>query len=310
MAEGLSVRMLMEHRDAQGVSLFTSWAWRRLFDIRGPLVNKLIMEFFSTFRFGEAVTNLDLARALQFQLGRDRRRLSWRQFILALGFHTAEEMKTVGFTGDFLGIAPSYTSIRDPILRLCHRLIAYSIDGRSQAPAKVAITDLFYLRGMDVGSVNISYLLTRYLRLFATGRKRKDLISRGQFVARLAEHFGLMMERPWGLTIIALALLVIDMAKQPNAAVGVPGAVEDATAVDEGDQAFLTPVQAPQHPPPPPPAAGRTMPQRLGSWRLASRHFRHSMGPFGGAHLQHSKDAPGKGLARPSPPQPNRTSSS
>ncbi|GKF82848.1 hypothetical protein Tco_0244504, partial [Tanacetum coccineum] len=66
MAEGLSTRMLMEHRDAQGVSLFTIRAWRRLFDIRGPLVHELILDFFSTFRFGEAVTDLDTPGALQF----------------------------------------------------------------------------------------------------------------------------------------------------------------------------------------------------------------------------------------------------
>ncbi|GJU25093.1 hypothetical protein Tco_1163714 [Tanacetum coccineum] len=84
MAEGLSARMLMEHRDAQG--------------LRGA-----------------------------------RPRLSWRQFILALGLHTAKEMEIVGFNaywtesarqipdkgdlrdywirislaGDFLGTAPS-----------------------------------------------------------------------------------------------------------------------------------------------------------------------------------------------------------
>nr|GEU85148.1 putative reverse transcriptase domain-containing protein [Tanacetum cinerariifolium] len=39
--------------------------------------------------------------------------------------------------GDFLGTTPSYTSIRDLILRLCHKLIACSIAGRSQAPKKV-----------------------------------------------------------------------------------------------------------------------------------------------------------------------------
>ncbi|GKE49979.1 hypothetical protein Tco_1481237 [Tanacetum coccineum] len=128
MAEGLSARMLMEHRDAQGVSLFTSRAWRRIFDIRGLL----------------------------FQLRGARPCLSWRQFTLALGLHTAEEMETVGFdaywaesarqipdkgdlrdywirissAGDFLGTAPSYTYIKDPILRLCHRLIACNIAGR------------------------------------------------------------------------------------------------------------------------------------------------------------------------------------
>ncbi|GJX81673.1 hypothetical protein Tco_0331154 [Tanacetum coccineum] len=37
---------------------------------------------------------------------------------------------------DFLGTAPSYTFIRDYMLRLCHRLIACSIAGRSQAPKK------------------------------------------------------------------------------------------------------------------------------------------------------------------------------
>ncbi|GJV00510.1 hypothetical protein Tco_1329780 [Tanacetum coccineum] len=240
--------------------------------------------------FREAILDLDTLRALQFQLGGARRRLSWRQFIVDLGLHTREEMESprISSAGDFLGTAPSYTFIRDPILRLCHRLIVWSIVGRSQAPEKVTVTDLFYLRGMDVGSVNISYLLARYLRLFTAGRKSKALISGGQFVARLAKHFRLLTEeRLQGLTVIAPALPVIDMAelvrlqicveindtwacialgpeKQPDAATGVPRAAEDAPAVDEGDQAVLAPVQAPQQPPPPPPAVGRTMPQRLG----------------------------------------------
>ncbi|GJS96447.1 hypothetical protein Tco_0803415 [Tanacetum coccineum] len=284
MADGLSARMLMEHMDAQGVSLFTSRAWRRLFDIRGPLVHELILEFFSTFRFGEAVTDLDTAGALQFQLGGVRRRLSWRQFILALGLHTDEEMQTVGFgaywadnarqipdkgglrdywigissAGDFLGTTPSYTAIHDLILRLCHRLISCSIAGRSQAPEK-------------------------YLRLFATGRKSGAHISGGQFVARLVEHFGLLtVEILQGLTVIAPALPVIDMAelvrlqicveiddtwawvalgpeRQPDAAAGAPRVAQDAPAVDEGVQTNPVPVQAP----PPLPAAARTIPQRM-----------------------------------------------
>ncbi|GJT03267.1 hypothetical protein Tco_0824436 [Tanacetum coccineum] len=85
-----------------------------------------------------------------------RRCISWRQFILALGLHTSKEIDTIGFgaywsesarqipdkgdlsaywiwisyAGDFLGTAPSYTLIRDPMLRLCHRLIACSIARR------------------------------------------------------------------------------------------------------------------------------------------------------------------------------------
>ncbi|GKD67554.1 hypothetical protein Tco_1321644, partial [Tanacetum coccineum] len=71
-----------------------------------------------------------------------RRRLSGRQFILALGLHIEEEMESPDFA-------------RDPVLRLCHRMMEHSIVGRSQALEKVTVTNLFYLRGLDVGSVNM-----------------------------------------------------------------------------------------------------------------------------------------------------------
>ncbi|GJT67128.1 hypothetical protein Tco_1018608 [Tanacetum coccineum] len=120
----------------------------------------------------------------------------------------------ISSAGDFLATALSYTSIRDQILRLCHRLIACSIAGRSQAHEKVTVTNLFYLRGMDVGSVNVPYLLARYLRLFAVGRKSGAHISGGQFVARLAEHFRLLTAKILGgLTVISPELPIIDMTK-------------------------------------------------------------------------------------------------
>ncbi|GJZ47951.1 hypothetical protein Tco_0601783 [Tanacetum coccineum] len=125
MAEGLSGRMLMDHWDAQGHSVFTSRAWRMLFKIRGPL------------------------------LGGVKLRKSWREFILGIGLHNAEEIESVGFSAYWA------ESVRDSMLRLCHRLIACSIAERSQAPEKVIVTDLFYSMGMDVGSINIAYLLAR-----------------------------------------------------------------------------------------------------------------------------------------------------
>ncbi|GJR83680.1 hypothetical protein Tco_0154465 [Tanacetum coccineum] len=94
--------------------------------------------------------------------------------------------RDISTDGDFLGPPSSYTLIRDPVLRLCHRMMAHSIAGRSQAPEKVTVTDLFYLRGLDVRS----------------------------FIARLAEHFGLLdAEILGGLTVIAPELPIIDMAE-------------------------------------------------------------------------------------------------
>ncbi|GJT10309.1 hypothetical protein Tco_0857351, partial [Tanacetum coccineum] len=120
---------------------------------------------------------------------------------------------------------------------------------------------------------------TNQERLFAAGRKYMAHISVGQFVARLAEHFGLLTaEILGGLTVIAPELPIINMAelvrllicveinytwtwvamgpeRQPNAAVGAPAIPEDAPAIDEGDQDVLALVHVPQQPPPPPPAA-------------------------------------------------------
>nr|GFB88368.1 hypothetical protein [Tanacetum cinerariifolium] len=70
----------------------------------------------------------------------------------------------ISSVGDFFGMTPSYISIRDLILWLCHKLIMYSIARRRQAPEEVIVTDLFYLRGMDVDSVNILYILARSKR--------------------------------------------------------------------------------------------------------------------------------------------------
>nr|GEX82710.1 hypothetical protein [Tanacetum cinerariifolium] len=67
----------------------------------------------------------------------------------------------------------SYCDYRIPYQRRT-RLIACNIAGRSYAPEKVTVTDLFYLSGIDVDSVNIPYLLARYLRRFALGKKRGD----------------------------------------------------------------------------------------------------------------------------------------
>ncbi|GJY10344.1 hypothetical protein Tco_0378529 [Tanacetum coccineum] len=185
MAEGLTTRMLMEHRDDQGVS------------------------------------------ARQIPDKGDQRDY-W------IGISSA---------GYFLGTAQSYTVIWDPILRLCHRLIACSIAGR-----------------------------TRYLRLFAAGRKSEAHISGGQFMARLAEHFGLLTaEILGGLTVIAPKLLIIDMAELLRmllllarvTTAGAPGVAQDASIIDEGGQAIPAPILAPQKPPLPPPVPARTMPQRM-----------------------------------------------
>ncbi|GJV33319.1 hypothetical protein Tco_1393719 [Tanacetum coccineum] len=236
MAKGLSSRMLMEHRDAQGQSLFTSRAWSRLFDIRGPLVHELILEFFSTYRFGEVVLDLDTAGALQFQLGRVRRHMSWREFILALGLHTTEEMQTASFG---LYWAESERQIPDK-----GHLSAYWI----------GISFVGDFLGMDIGSVNVPYLLARYLRLLASGIKQGGMISGDILVIDMYE----------------LVRLQICMELDDTWAWVAPGPKRQPDAA-------AAPVQAPQ-PRPPVAEPARTMAQRLAKVEEDVHEIRGALG--------------------------------
>ncbi|GJV55493.1 hypothetical protein Tco_1456498 [Tanacetum coccineum] len=172
------------------------------------------------FWMSDTEMGLDVADTLCFQLGGVRRRITQRQFILALGLHTEQEMGEAGFGAywdgsdklipdkgdlrdywieissdrDFLGPTPSYVLIRDPVRRLCHKMISYSISGRGQAPEKVTSVDLFYLRSMDRGTTNVPYLLAQYLFRHAEGRKSRAKLLGGYFIGCLAMHFGLVSD--------------------------------------------------------------------------------------------------------------------
>ncbi|GJW45458.1 hypothetical protein Tco_0074257, partial [Tanacetum coccineum] len=141
---------------------------------------------------------------------------------------------------DFLGTTLFYTIIWDAILRLCHRLIACSIAGRGQAPKKVTVTDLFYLRGMDVEILHGLMVIAPELSII-------DMTE----LVRL--QICMEVNDTW-------AWVAMGLERQPDAVAGTHRVAQDAPAVDEDVQAVPAPVQAPQQPPPPPPVAARTMP--------------------------------------------------
>ncbi|GJX43596.1 hypothetical protein Tco_0869170 [Tanacetum coccineum] len=264
MRQTLGDRLSMVYTRDEGQELFTSHAWRRLFQIRAPLLEGA------------------------------RPRMTWIQFILALGLHTEEEMAEAG---DFLGHAPSYVFIRDPVRRLCHRMIACSISGRGQAPEKVTGVDLFYLCSMDRGTANVPYLLAQYIFRHAEGRKSGGRMSGCHFIGRLVAHFRLVSDQGLrGLSVVACELPLIDLhelerlniclrvgdtwawvapgpERQTDATIGAPKAAEDAPAANKGVQADLAPVQAPQLPSPVP----RTIQRRVSELEEEVQELRWSI---------------------------------
>nr|GEZ26074.1 hypothetical protein [Tanacetum cinerariifolium] len=114
----------------------------------------------------------------------DKPRMSFREIISKVDLY--EHWTMISSAIDFLSTFPSYTLIRGPLRRLCHRLIAFSITGSGQAPKKVTTTDLYYLRSMDK-----AYCLFRH----ASGRKQRAKVFGGHLIARLGVHFGVIMKQ-------------------------------------------------------------------------------------------------------------------
>ncbi|GJV24553.1 hypothetical protein Tco_1377248 [Tanacetum coccineum] len=287
MRQDLAVRLRMVY-SGEGQQVFVSHAWRRLFGIQALLVCEFILEFLRTCRMSDMEMGLDVADTLCFQLGGVRRRMTWRQFILTLGLHTEQEMAEAGFGAywagsdrlipdkgdlrdyrieissdrDLLGPAPSYVLIRDPVRRLCHRMIAYSISGRGQAPEKVTGVDLFYLRSMDRGTTNVSHLLAQYLFRYAEGRKSGtrglQVVTRELPLIDLHELGRLNICTRFGDTWDWVGQ---GPERQQAAAAGAHEADEAGPAAEEGAQEIPALAQAPSRPPPAP--QPRTMSQRI-----------------------------------------------
>ncbi|GJT60088.1 hypothetical protein Tco_1003621 [Tanacetum coccineum] len=226
MRQTLADRLSMVYTGDDRQAVFTSHAWRGLFEIRGPLVREFMLEFFSTYRMSDTEMGLNVVDTLCFKLGGARCMMTLKQFISALGLHTEGEMAEAG---DFLGAAPSYVHIRDPVRRLCYKMIACSISGRGQGVEKVTGFDLLYLRTMDHGTANVPYLLAQYLFRHADRRKSGSRLSRGNFIGHLTAHFGLVASGP---------------ERQQTAVAGAPRVAKDAPTTNEGAQADPAPVIA------------------------------------------------------------------
>ncbi|GKF94687.1 hypothetical protein Tco_0284387 [Tanacetum coccineum] len=135
-------------------------------------------------------------------------------------------------------------------MRLCHRMIAYSIFGRGQTPEKVTGIDLFYLRNMDRGTINVPHPLAQYLFRHAKGRKSGARLSGGHFIGCLAMHFGLLGRLHICTRYDETRTWVAHGPERQQAATN--GADEARQAPEEAAPEILVPTPA-QVPPPPPP---------------------------------------------------------
>ncbi|GJX90640.1 hypothetical protein Tco_0343966 [Tanacetum coccineum] len=209
MRQDLPLRLRMVYTGGDGQLVFVSHAWRRLFGIRAPLVREFILEFLSTYRMSDTEIDLDVGDTLCFQLGGVRRRKRWRQFILALGLHTEQEMAEAGFGAYWVGsdrVIPDKGDLRDYWME-----ISFDRDFLGPIPSYVLIRDPIR-RLMDQRTANVPHLLAQYLFRHAEGRKSGVRLLGGHFIGRLAAHFRLYSDEGLrGLQVVTRELPLIDL---------------------------------------------------------------------------------------------------
>ncbi|GJT46498.1 hypothetical protein Tco_0955213 [Tanacetum coccineum] len=194
---------------------FTSQAWNRLFRIKEQVVREYVMEFLSSFTFRDYIEELDTTYTMVFQLGGERRSMTMRQFIQALGLYTHQEMNTNLFEAFYdscyrsrpINYDPNpyvicitthasydtrhpstYTSIQNPICHLVHHSLTLFVAGSYSGKEKVTMDDLFLLHSMDGGvSVDVPWHVAKFLYDKAKGYNGLGI---GEMVAEILEVAG------------------------------------------------------------------------------------------------------------------------
>ncbi|GKD52081.1 hypothetical protein Tco_1281057 [Tanacetum coccineum] len=205
--------------------IFTSVAWIRAFNINKLIYVELYHEFYSTYEFDEVCADDELQskKIIKFRLGGRAHNLTLLEFARRLGLYQAVELEEEGFIvyferglrnddnfnardywlgisqEDNLGLSRSHTStIRNPILRVIHKLITYGLCQRTTRYDKIQKNDLWILSMFDArhqnGYANVAWVIAKWMKRKGAGTQKESQICCGQFISKLARKCRVLTE--------------------------------------------------------------------------------------------------------------------
>ncbi|GJS11986.1 ribonuclease H-like domain-containing protein [Tanacetum coccineum] len=205
--------------------IFISVACIRAFNINEPIYAKLCYEFYSTYEFDEVCTNdeLQTKKIIKFRLGGHAHSLTLLEFARRLGLYHADELEEDGFNVYFerglrsdeqfnaqdywlsisreenLGLSKSYTStIRNPILRVIHKMITYSLCQRTTRYDKIQKNDLWLFSMFDARHqnryANVDLVIARWMKRKGAGTQKESQICCGQFISKIDKKCRVLTE--------------------------------------------------------------------------------------------------------------------
>ncbi|GKC03668.1 hypothetical protein Tco_0995278 [Tanacetum coccineum] len=188
------------HEARSDEEIFTSVAWIRAFNINEPIYAELCHEFYSTYEFDEVCADdeLQTKKIIKSRLGGHAHNLTLLEFARRLGLYQAVELEEEGFNvyfkgglrnddnfnahdywlsisrEDNLGLSRSHTStIRNPILRVIHKMITYGLCQRTTGYDKIQKNDLWLLSMFDARHQNVyanfAWVIARWMKRNGAG---------------------------------------------------------------------------------------------------------------------------------------------
>ncbi|GJW32937.1 hypothetical protein Tco_0052969 [Tanacetum coccineum] len=205
--------------------IFTSVAWIRDFNIKEPIYSELCHEFYSTYKLDEVCADDELKtkKIIKFRLGGHAHNLTLLEFACRLGLYHAEEIDEDGFDVHFQGslrsddhfnaqeyclsisreenlsLSRSHAStIRNPFLRVMHKMITYGLCQRTTGYDEIQNNDLWLLSMFDAryqnGYANVAWLIVRWIKRKGAGTQKESQICYGHFITKLAKKLRVLSD--------------------------------------------------------------------------------------------------------------------
>ncbi|GJS36356.1 hypothetical protein Tco_0534738 [Tanacetum coccineum] len=195
--------------------IFVDYSWERALSIDNEIYPKWVLEFFSTLYFDKDVdrNNLMKEKCIWFRLCGHEHILTLQEFAVVLGLFTEDEVKHRLFEVFFGRLEvddkqfdhkdywtrvgkPTLTNhkevlVKEPIMRIMHRVIMGSLVHRVASTERCQKRDLWMMNALEeLRGVNLAWIIADHLYKYAPGTKENNVICAGHYMTKIACFLG------------------------------------------------------------------------------------------------------------------------
>ncbi|GJY26202.1 ribonuclease H-like domain-containing protein [Tanacetum coccineum] len=195
------------------------YSWERALSIEGDVYPEWCSDFFSTMYFERGVdrTKLMTENSIWFRLCGQEHVLTLLEFAVLLGLYEESELDHRLFAIHFSKLEiddklfnhdeywqkikeptrtnPRTSLIKEPLMRVVHRLIVGALAHRLGSKERCQKIDLWMMSALkESHGINLAWVIAEHLFKHALGLKENSLICGGHYVTKIAKSLGYLLD--------------------------------------------------------------------------------------------------------------------